>query len=295
MALTQTIVIADELKNVQATAFEQRDRYELGVIQAHKSELSLARKKLIKEMSLLGYLKTLWRELTPEEKLVWKTAGAYSGLSGWQLFVSDNAQRLKYDLETNIPPSDLWQVRTGKITIESPAQSILLKQEHPSRYWVAGKVAGKSWKNELVLLTENFSLPLELGIRYKTDLTAVDAPHVARYYARVWTSYQGQDIQTDVEIPLTPTADWNYATITQSYLRGIIIGYTLFLEVQGYRGTILFDNIKATHGGTNWVRDPRCDDIQKTFTKAYSVVPPFWVPVAVSEGALYTSVFPPSL
>lgn len=306
MARTTYIDTPDELKNQQRRAFQKRDRYILGVMQSQRRELSKAQKKLLKRTaiinspqegrgSLFRYLAPLWRGLTTEQKDVWRTAGARSFLTNWQTFISDNAARIRNSLTLEVPPSELWQVRAGYIEIAAPASEIILKQEHPLSYVVAQKIRGTPWKNELVTITETFSLPLELSIAYKSDLTAEGGTQRARYFARVWTSYQGEDIETDIEINFNPSTDWTLGEVSTSGLRGILIGYTLFLEIVGYRGTLLFDNIRAVHTGTNWARDPRCDDISKTFAKAFAVVPPFWLPVSLPAGSSFSSQFPPAL
>ena len=306
MARTQFLDIPDELKNLYDASLEKRDRFVLGVVQGAKREPSKAQKALLRRPaiiaspmtargSLFRFLSPLWRALSPAQKAVWTAGGVPSGLTNWQTFISDNAARIKNSLTLSVPPSELWQVRAGHIKIVAPATELVLKQEHPLDYWITQKVPGRSWKKELVLIRETFSLPITLEIRYKSDLTAEGSPQIARYLARVWTSYQGEDIETDFAINFDPSTDWTFATVETSALRGIVIGYTLFLEITGYRGELLFDNIRAVHSGTNWARDPRCDAINQTFQKAFSVVPPFWIPVSVPAGASFVSSFPPSL
>lgn len=295
MARTSTITVPDELKTLQGRALEQRDRFILGVVQSHKHEPSIVRKRAIRDQSLFKYLAGFWSQLTTEQKQIWKDAAAFSSLSNWQLFISDNAARLRNDLTFPVAPSNLWQVRAGRILIESPASEIILKQEHPLDYWVTQKIVGKPWKEELVLLTENFSLPLSLEIRYKSNLTAEGGTQSARYFARVRTSYQGEESETDFSINFSPSVDWTLGSVSTSGLRGILIGYTLFVEIIGYRGELLFDNIRAVHGGTNWARDPRCQDVDRTFSGGFAVVPPFWIPVSLPTGSQFFSVYPPSL
>jgi hypothetical protein len=306
MARTQSLDVPDELKNLYNASLEKRDRFELGVLQGHKREPSKAQKKLLRRAaiinspqegrgSLFRFLSPLWRTLTPTQKAVWSAAGAVMGLNNWQVFISDNAARIRNSLTLVVPPSALWQVNTGYLTIQSPASEIILKQEHPLDYWVAQKVVGQSWKKELVLLHESITLPIDLEIRYKANLSAVGGTQRARYFARVWTSYQGEDVYTDFVINFTPSTDWTLASVETSGLYGIIIGYTLFVEIVGYTGELFFDNIRAVHGGTNWARDPRCNEIDKTFQKAFSVVPPFWIAESLPAGAAFSSEFPPAL
>ena len=306
MALTNTITVPDELKNLSKKSLELRDRFILGAVQGHRREPSKNEKRLLKRVaivnspmegrgSLFRYLKPLWQELTTEQKALWTTAGLISGLSNWQLFISDNAERIKNSLTTGVAPSNLWQVRAGRLLIQAPANVLILRQDHPQSYYIARKIVGSSYKNELVKLQENFGFPLTIGIRYKSNLVANGPVHVARYFARVWTSYQGEDIFTDYPINFTLVTDWTYSELEITGTRGIIIGYTLFLDIIGYRGELLYDNIRAVHGGTNWALDPRCDNISKIFTKGFALVPPFWIPVSAPTGAQYFSAYPPAL
>lgn len=306
MARTVFVDVPDELKNVQRKALEQSDRFVFGTMQSHRREPSKAQKRLLKRAaivnspqegrgSLFKFLSPYWRALSTAQKTVWADAAAFSSLTNWQLFISDNAARIRNDISFPVPPSELWQVRAGQLLIEAPATEIVLKQEHPQNYFVSEKVPGASWKSEVVNVVETFSLPLDLAIRYKSDLTAEGGGQIARYMATVWTSYQGEDIFTDFAIDFNPSTDWTLDSLEIDGLRGIIIGYTLFLQIEGYRGELLFDNIRAVHGGTNWARDPRCDDISKTFEKGFALVPPFWIPVSLPAGASFSTQYPPAL
>jgi hypothetical protein len=305
MARTSTITVPDELRNLQAKAIEQRDRFVLGVAQGHKREPSKAQKRLLKRPavvnspqegrgSLFRFLSPYWRGLNGTQKAIWSSAALFSNLTNWQLFISDNAARIRNSVTFPATPSDIWQVRTGRILIESPATEIILKQEHPQSYQVAEKIPSTPWKQQIVTLTEVFSLPLEIAISYKANLTPVGDEQIARYRAAVWTSYQGQDILTPLDINFDPSTDWTQDSISTSGLRGILIGYTLYLEISGYTGELLFDNIVAMHSGTNWARDPRCDNISKQFEKSFASVPPFWIPVSLPTGSSFVTVFPPA-
>ncbi len=306
MVKTISVEVADELTEVYNNALERRERFFLGVIQAHKREPSKVQKRELKRASIIAspqegrgsifkYLSPFWRALTTGQKQTWTDAGVFSFLSGWQLFVSDSSARIRNDLSFPIAPSVLWQVRAGYIKIEAPASTLILKQDHPLDYIVARPIVGRSWKDEIVAINEPLSLPVTLKIRYKSDLVAFGGGQIARYKITVWTSYQGEDIFTDFSIDFDEITDWKLDTVVTSSLRGIIIGYTLYIEIVGYRGELLFDNIEATHSATNWALDPRCDEINKTYEKAFALVPPFWTPISLPVGASFSSVFPPVL
>src|SRR3972149_1247277 len=106
MARTQFIDVPDELKNQFNASIERRDRFIHGVAQSHKREPSKAAKALLRRTaqiaspqvgrgSMFKYLSPLWKALTTTQKNVWKAAGVYSGLNGWELFVSGKAERVK--------------------------------------------------------------------------------------------------------------------------------------------------------------------------------------------------------
>lgn len=304
MAKTSTMNVPDELREQFRKSIEQRDRYILGVAQGAKRLLSdRERKKLSRTAiinspqvgrgSMFRYLSPLWRELTTEQKEVWRDAAAFSFINGWQLFISDNAQRIKNSLTLGVAPSDLWQVRGGRISIESPASSIKLSQNHPLDYLVTRKIRGTPWKEEMVTVRESFGLPIELQIRYKSDLTPTGDTQIARYYAEIWSSYQGVDTMTPVSIDFDPESDWQLDTVSFSDLRGIIVGYTLYIEIVGYTGSLMYDNLRVYHSGQNWARDPRCDNVSRVFNKQFAQVEPFWIPLDLPSGATFETVYPP--
>lgn len=291
MARTQTIEIPDELRNEQRSALEQRDRFILGVVQGHKRILPRQKARRFGRGSLFRLLGPIWQGLSEGQKDQWRDAAVLNGISGWQLFISDNAARIRNELPYPEPPSMQWQVNTGHILIQAPANSIKLRQEHPQDYYVVERVPGQWWKEQLTLVQEIFSLPLELQIRYKSNLTAEGGDQSARYYADIWTSYQGEDINTQLEIPFTPVSDWATASAVTSGLRGILVGYTLYIEIVGYRGDIQLDNIRAIHSGTNWARDPRFNEMDRKYRGAFTVAPNFWQPDDLPEGSQYFSQY----
>lgn len=292
MAKVQTVTVDDEMRDLYDKTLMQRDRFSLGVIQAQRRVTPRTLKEKLRGRTLFSFLRDYWAELTPEEKEVWRAAGAASGLSGWQLFVADNAQRIRADLPLGEPPADEWQVLAAHARIEAPASELIVTQAHPATYMEAVKVRGRAWKKEAVRVTEPFSLPLTVSCSYTTALEATGETQVARFYARVWSSYQGRDIFTDAVIPLLENTDWVQGSATVSAQRGIILGYVLVLEIVGYRGDVWLDNIKATHGGTNWARDTKCNEVQKIYTRGFAEVAPHWVALSQPAGAYFSSLYP---
>lgn len=306
MVKVNTLDIPDELKHLANKSFQKRDRFILGVVQSQRSELSKKRKKELSRVasvhspqenrgSLLKYFATYWGALSLSKKDIWKSAGAVCGLTGWQLFISDSAARIKKFLSFGFDPSLFWQVRVGKISLNVSSKNYIISQSHALNYWVASKIKGKPWKKELKLLTEFFSLPLTLKIRYKSSFVVAGSLPFARFFADVITSYQGVNRVNRVEIPLTLSTDWTFAEITLSKVNGYIIKYDLYFELNDITGYLLIDNLRAEHSGQNWVRDPRCDDVSKIFNKGFSAVNPFWVVKNGASFGSFESVFDPSL
>ena len=313
MAKTQYVNIPDELRTRFSRAIQLRDRFYLGVAQ---SQRALPSRRVRKELSraaiinspqrgrgsLFRYLSPLWRALTAHQRDLWRQAAIPSFINGWQLFISDNAARIRNNLIYPVTPNQLWQVNAGNIHIQAPASEIVLKQDHPFEYYVARPIRGRSWKQELVLIREPFSLPLELQIRYRASLTPVSGfvpppgeTVRARYVAEVNLSYQGQDITRTLEIPFLLNTEWTFANATLAPTGAILISYTLKLEIVGYRGRFLFDNIRAIHSVQNWARDPRCDNVNRRFIGPFSIVPPYWRAIRHPLGATFNSQFPPAI
>jgi hypothetical protein len=306
MAKTVTMQTPEELKPLQRKSIQQRDRFFYGVVQSQRRLLSRRQRALLTRPaitnspmagrgSLFKKFSPMWRALSSGAKIMYKDAGVPSFLTNWQLYISDNAARLRNSLPLEQPVSELWQVRTGRIVINSPATKLLLQQDHQRSYDVTRKMRGTPWKEELVKITEYFFLPLQLQIRYKTNLSAVGGVQRARYFARIWSSYQAVKIYTDLAIDFDPSTDWEYAEVELSEIKGMIISYTLYIDIFGYTGEILFDNLRCIHSGQNWVRDPRCDNVTRTFKGGFSTVAPFWQVVEQPTGANFATVYPPAL
>jgi hypothetical protein len=233
----------------------------------------------------------MWATLDNDEKNLWLSAGEVMGLAGFKLFVADYVLRLQNDLTGVSIPSDLYQTYVGKMTIASPATKLLITQLHPLNYWVSAPVYGKQKMREPVLITESFDLPLELSISYKTNLTSFGDNPRARFYAIVYSLYQGRTIETFLKIDFDLISDWTSDNVSLSSIQGYIKGYALFIELNDVSGTLYFDNVKAVHSGLNWVRDSICRDIDQSFTKAFYQVPKNWVAVDISAGCFFGSVY----
>ena len=267
------------------------DRYVNSRIVKKTSLLSKAKKKDLKGRSLFGFLAETWRTYTIAKKALWKSAGGKSGLTNWQAFIKDSANRVRLDMTGYAVPDDLHQARVGQLHIESPATEIKIVQYHPPYYYISQKVVGKRGMREIVKITEALELPLEIKVNYKSNLTSQGAGSFAKLYARVHHLYQGTDLYTNLEIDIDLIAGWKTADATLTSVLGLAVNYDLYIHLFNMRGDLYVDIVEANHSSQNWCRDPFCKDINEVFTRAFYQVPQHWAPLIVPNGSEYESIY----
>ncbi len=251
--------------------------------------LSRAKLQKLDSKSLLSQISALWAELDDTARDAWATSGGYMNLNGWRNFVQEQTLRIKRAISGLGSPSIYHQGKVGILEIASPANQIEIAQFHPASYYVKKKVTGTKNTYGPILVTESMSLPITITLSYSSDLTSVTGSPYAKFYANLRSSYQGIDRDNFVEINLDPSSDWQTATATISTTLGYLIGYTLYFHIFGYRGKVWFDNIKVEHSGSNWARDPHCNNINSEFTRAFYQVPKNWAPITLENGAKFYS------
>jgi hypothetical protein len=248
---------------------------------------SKKRIKNISARSLLPTISDLWAGLSSTDKAFFNSLSTYSGMTGWRLFVSEMSIRLKLSLSVPFLPHTSHQGWVGRLTIGGSARQIKIAQFHPATYYIKKKVVGSKGLYRPVLITENMSLPLDIGISYKCNLSASGTSQIARFYAVVVSSYQAREIENVVEIPFTNDNTWHIATASLDKIKGYFVSYTLYIHIFGYTGDVFFDNVKAIHGGTNWARDRNCSNIKASFSNQWYQVPKNWVALEIPSGAVY--------
>lgn len=298
MAKTSYLDISTELEETYYKDLQSGDRFIIPRIKPKKKLLSRERKADISGRSYLQQCSQLWNELSDAEKQNWKDYDFHPQQHGWRRFVEEQSIRINLGLEGTASPNQYHQGMVGKILIESPAEETKLIQVHPSSYWVYRKVEGKDSMYEPVEVDETLSLPFEVGLSYKSDLTSTGDGSFARFYATIRHHYQGQNLDYDliVEIPLSSTWDRKTSTLSETGLeeepKGEIVSYHLYIHLYNVRGTLLFDHVLSQHSGSNWARDPYCDRIDEDFTRQFYQIPIAWAVKTLPEGADYESVYP---
>lgn len=313
MAKTSYQLIPTKFNLSYSKALQSGDRFTFPRVRRKTLFISKNRKKGITQKSLIPVLSPIWQALTQGERDAWNSAGVVADMSGFKLFVRDKSLRIANDLSGYAIPNNLYQTAVGTLRIEPPATSLKIEQLHPLEYWVQRKVKGTRSQYEPIKIIEDFALPLELKINYKSDLTALETSDdsaecgvaecgvvilgtfstevIARFYCIVYSHYQGLTFENIVEIPFTLQQDWIHAEAILSSVIGNPRGYTAFIEIINARGSVYFDNIEINHSGQNWCRDPHTIDIDQSFTKAFYQIPKHWAPVDILDGAFYGSLY----
>jgi hypothetical protein len=291
MARTSFLDIPEGFDFAYKKALNSSDRFVFPSVRLKPLFQSRRRKKGVSQKSLMPLCSQLWAEFSQGEKDAWTSAGQVMNISGFRLFLQDQTLRVQNDLTGVSTPSNIYQTKVGRCTVSAPATKLLLTQLHPLNYWVSRVIRGSKGMREPVLITEDFALPLSIKISYKTNLTSISEDYKARFYAIVYSLYQGRTIENVVEIPFTLSSGWVASEASLNSVIGLAKSYALFIELTNVRGDLFIDNIEANHSGFNWARDPYCRDIDQAFTKAFYQVPKHWVAVDIEQGDFFGSLY----
>lgn len=250
------------------------------------------RKSSISTRSLLPQIRDIWASLTPTEQQAWKDAAAAASYNAWNAFVQDQSYRLKNGIGGVATPSIYHTYKVGRINVSEPNTNFKLEQIHPIEYFKMAKVRGTKSQRVPVSIIEQLLLPLEIGLSYRTDLTAAGPEPYARFYAEVTRSYQGLDLLEKLTIDIPLSSAWSRQLATLADVVGSARWYSLFIELNDVSGFIEFDLVRAFHSGTNFARDFRCTNISSGFSNYNYQLPASWAADAPAAGVTFGSVYP---
>jgi hypothetical protein len=291
MAKISYLLIPEGYDLAYKKALSSGDRFVASRVRRNNVYRTRRRIKGLTAKSLLPQVKLAWDSLTTEEQEAWALAGSECNLNGYRLFVKDKTLRIKNDLAGNSTPQVIAQAMVGVLLTGEQNDHLKITQVHPSEYWVSRKVTGTKNQFMPVKVQEDFDLPLQLGISYASSLVATGPNPYARYYAVIYSNYQGRTLEKICSIDFDLDNPGDIAVASLSTIVGKVRGYTLFIELHDCQGALLFDNVYCIHSGQNWVRDPFCNDIDQSFTRAFYQVPKHWSPIDLPEGAFFGSEF----
>ena len=291
MAKTAFIDVPPELEEQYNSDLQSMDRF---ILPRMKPKLTLLSKRKLTNITNRAYLPqvaSLWAGFSDAQRQAWKDADPRSQQHGWRLFLADQSRRINQSLAGVVVPSSFHQDMVGQLLIEAPASELKLLQNHPASYFVYQKIEGKKSMFVPSEVNESFSLPLVLSISFKSDLTATDSGAFARFYATIRHLYQGQNLSYDLIVDMPLQFHWDKIEMTVSSLIGLAVSYDLYIHLFNVTGELLIDNPKAVHSGSNWVRDTFCEQIERVFTRGFSLIPQSWSPLILPTGATYQSIY----
>lgn len=272
-------------------ALKPSDRFIFSRVIRKQTLFSRRRRKGMSQRSLLPRIRDKWNGLTEGEREVWRAVAPLSNLTPWRLFVQDQSLRIMNDMPGVATPSIFHQSTVGLLKIEAPASSLKITQPHPRHFYVKRRVRGTKSQFEPIRVTEDFILPLTIGLNYRAELTPTAPDAYAKMTATVWHSYQGRDLKRELTINLDLQTEWKSAQNMLLAVIGHAISYSLFFELHNLRGRLFVDNIRAEHSGQNWARDQFCRDINQGFTRAFFQVPRHWAGVNIPVGSFFESIY----
>lgn len=287
MAKIGVKIIPPELQDHYKKALQSGDRFTLSVIKTKRLFSSRNSKKGLTQKSLIPELSQVWANFDSYAKTNWNNAGAKEGLTGWKEFLKDTCIRRANGGTGFATPQTDRQCNVGRMTVQSPATGFTIQQLHPNSYYVMKKVRGTKSQYNPQVVAEFISLPFTIGISYRADLVPASGTPRARFFIEVYSHYQGLEIVTPLEINMSLDGNWHVATETLTGVIGKVRGYDAFIQIENARGDLYFDNVRLEHSGQNWARDPHCNNINQTYTKAFYQIPKAWDVDNLPDGCFF--------
>jgi hypothetical protein len=152
-------------------------------------------------------------------------------------------------------------------------------------------VSGKKTMIQPVEIIEDFQLPLQIGLSYKSNLSVVGENPVAMFYAEIWHAFQGENLFEMLPIRIDLVSDWKTVNQTLSSVQGTIVSYNLNFTFNDVQGDLFFDNVKAIHSGQNWAIDSACNNINNDISDKFSKTVKNWQEVSIESGSSYQSIY----
>ena len=221
--------------------------------------LTRSRYHSLKEISYLFRISKSWSDFGNSEKQAWLDAGDVPGMNGYNLFVQDQAYRIKNVIGGFADPSTFHQYLVGHINLSGSATALIIRQT----------------KNQKP------TFPLTFQLSRKSNLTSVGGNPYAKLIFKINRYYGGQNITDENVISIPLVSGWATQSLSVPLSLGVPANWELSLELNDVQGDLWFDNIWVTYNGVINNTDPDCDEVNLS-----------WEQVSVPTGALVESVYP---
>lgn len=287
-----TLNVPPDLQAKYSRVLNTLERFFFPRLARSPRQLSRAQEAKLLSYTYMFVAADAWKLKSAAEKQAWKDAGVEMGMSGWQYYIQDKTYRLINYIPGDAVPSTIHQYFVGHIKIEAPANEILITQWHPYSWWEWYKVVGKKKMYSKQKITERLIFPFTIGISRKTNLVSVGALPYCYLIAKITHFYNGYLYYTEYPVDIPLVDDWAEQEVVIAAPGGYVGTYELQIRLNDVTGEIWFDNIIAEHVGTNFARDPYCNDIARQFFDEWFNVAMNWEPTNLPAGALYETIYP---
>ncbi|MDD5147729.1 MAG: hypothetical protein PHV63_04265 [Candidatus Daviesbacteria bacterium] len=213
----------------------------------------------LKEISYLFTISKSWGEFTQPQKQAWLDAGNVPGMNGYNLFVQDQAYRIKNLLGGFATPSLFHQYLVGHINLAGSATAVILRQT----------------KNQKP------TFPLIFQLSRKSNLASAGGNPYAKLILQINRYYGGQNITDENVIDIPLVSGWATQTLSVPLPLGVPANWELSLELNDVSGDLWFDNVWVTYNGVINNNDPDCDEVNLS-----------WEQVLMPVGSTVESVYP---
>ena len=213
----------------------------------------------LREISYLFTVSKSWSEFSAPQKQSWLDAGNVPGMNGYNLFVQDQAYRIKNLLGSFATPSLFHQYLVGHINLAGSATAAIIRQT----------------KNQKP------TFPLAFQLSRKSNLTSAGGNPYAKLILKINRYYGGQNITDENVISIPLVSGWTTQSLSVPLPLGVPANWQLSLELNDVSGDLWFDNVWVTYNGVLNNTDPDCDEVNLS-----------WEQVSVPTGALVESVYP---
>jgi len=258
-----SVVVNQTIGGGFSTLYKQNNtnRFNKGVhvVSKKREKFSRFERNFIKDESYLASCRVLWDLLSEEEKELWRSAGDYTDLEGYNLFVQDTTYRLKNSIPGVATPSNYYQYKVGHLSIPEGSGSVLLRQS--GGYTLSGRIEIHTWFKTAVTADGSSPNTLILRFRYYRLVDDVLEPVVIEY------SY-----------PLS--TDWTSNHTYNDVVDNASGGWEFEIEAVNVKGDFWFDNTYAYDLGDVFTRDRYCNRCEK-----------FWHGLVLPAGVVIESTY----
>ena len=268
---------------------QPHDRFTFSSVQPKKKLISRKRKKFLKKINFIHQISGEYRKLTNEQKNIWKERDERSKKNAWIHFYRHNLRRLKLGLNIKTEPPSPYCVNIGVFYIDDWEAN--LTQIHPHKYYIFKKKKGTKGQYIAILQEEPTFTDASFSFVYKLKKKATINTPQKFFIVDALINKEGTPEIREQRVPLTDDEQWHQVEQDFSTYPYKVLYYEVSFYFKNFRGILFFDKVNFTHNGKNYIRDPFCNKIERTFTRTWRQIPKNWLLTDGSENSWYKSFF----